>query len=292
MRSITDQFIEYLRVEKGLSANTISAYRRDLAKLMSFVAENRLDLLSFDRDHLVSFLAWLGQSGLGDRSIARTLVTVRNLFRFLLQDGHTTNDPTLNIHPRLYWQRLPSFLTEDEIVRLLNEPDVSTDTGLRDRAILEMLYASGLRVSELVSVSVQDLNVDLGTVLAFGKGGKDRTVPLNRAAIDAIQKYLPSRAQLLKGKAARPLFVNDRGKALARQDVWRLTSHYGRKAGIGRVSPHMLRHSFATHLLENRADLRSVQLLLGHSDIGTTQIYTHVTSEHLRETHKSFHPRG
>jgi integrase/recombinase XerD len=292
MRDIIQEFIEYIRVEKGLAENTTAAYRRDMAKLSQFADERSLKLLSLTRDHLISFLGWLKGSGLSDRSIARVLVTVRGFYRFLLLDRHTRNDPTLNIQPRRNWQRLPKFLTQEEVTRLLAAPDLETATGIRDRAILEMLYAAGLRVSELVSLSLADLNLDLGFVMVLGKGGKERMVPLNQAAVSAVRAYMPVRAGLLRNRSSRLVFVSMAGGPLTRQDVGKSTRSYGEKAGVGRVSPHKLRHSFATHLLENKADLRSVQLLLGHSDIGTTQIYTHVTSERLRETHRQYHPRG
>jgi integrase/recombinase XerD len=292
MRNIIAEFIEYIRVEKGLAENTTAAYRRDLAKLSRFSEERSLKLVSLTRDDLISFLGWLKESGLSDRSIARVLVTVRGFYRFLLLDRHTRNDPTLNIQPRRGWQKLPKFLTREEVSRLLAAPDVETTTGIRDRAILELLYAAGLRVSELVSLAMADLNLDLGFVMVLGKGGKERMVPLNQAAISAVRAYLPVRAALLKHRGSRLVFVNMAGSPLTRQDVGKSTRVYGEQAGIGKVSPHKLRHSFATHLLENKADLRSVQLLLGHSDIGTTQIYTHVTSERLRETHRQYHPRG
>ncbi|HMG37254.1 MAG TPA: site-specific tyrosine recombinase XerD [Blastocatellia bacterium] len=292
MKEHVSRFIEYLRVEKGLSQNTAQAYTRDLEKLIRFASDNNVAAADFHRSDLVDFLGSLRARGLSDRSIARTLVAVRGFFKFLLLDGHIERDPGLDIDLARHWKRLPKFLASDEVEKLLEAPDVTLDTGIRDRALLETLYATGIRVSELVSLRASDLNLDLGYALVFGKGGKERTVPLNRSAVSWIERYMPARARLLAGKSSRLLFIDSNGQALTRQGVWSLTSGHAKKAGLGRVSPHMLRHSFATHLLENEADLRSVQVLLGHSDIATTQIYTHVTSERLAEIHKQFHPRG
>jgi integrase/recombinase XerD len=293
MKRVTERFVQYLRVEKGLAANTVAAYTRDLKKLVAFAEQRRLELTGLGRDEVVLFLGWLEERGLSDRSIARALVTVRGFYRFLLLDRLIDLDPTLDIEPRHQWQKLPSFLTGEEVERFLRAPDRRTDKGLRDAAILEILYATGLRVSELASLSISDLNLDLGLLSVLGKGGKERMVPLNRSATESVLAYLPSRARLLSeaGRNSRFLFLTANGDTMNRQQVWALTVSYARAAGVGHVSPHTLRHSFATHLLEHDADLRSVQLLLGHSDISTTQIYTHVTNERLRSIHDAFHPR-
>lgn len=292
MHDRLEKFLQYLRVEKGASANTISAYRRDLLKLGRFLEAASLPLESIDHSAVVEFLSSLRREGLSERSITRATVALRGFFRFLLLDGFLSRDPGVNLETVRQWKRLPKFLTQDEVIRLLEGPNTDTDTGLRDRALLEVLYATGMRVSEVAAVRVADLNPDLGIALVLGKGSKERTVPLNQSATRAIMSYLPARARLLHPRSSPLLFVDDDGGSLTRQRIWKLTAHYGAKAGIGRVSPHVLRHSFATHLLENSADLRSVQLLLGHSDISTTQIYTHVTGERLREIHKQFHPRS
>jgi integrase/recombinase XerD len=289
---IEESFLDYLRVEKGLSQNTLIAYRNDLEKLSRFADECGKNLLSVERDDLKSFIQHLHKSGIEARSIARALVTVRSLYKFLVLDGHLNRDPSANLETPKSWQSLPKFLLSEEVDRLLDSPVLSTDLGLRDKAMLEVLYATGLRVSELVTLKISDLNLDLGFLLTLGKGSKERTVPLGQSAINYVRKYLTARTRILGGKASSYLFVNAKGLPLSRQVFWKLIVAYGEKAGIGHITPHLLRHSFATHLLENGADLRSVQMMLGHSDISTTQIYTHITNERLREVYKKYHPRA
>jgi integrase/recombinase XerD len=221
------------------------------------------------------------------------LVAVRGLYRFLLQDGHLKLDPSSNLEAPKSWQSLPRFLAADEVESLLNAPLTSTDLGLRDKAMLEVLYAAGLRVSELVGLSASNLDLDLGFLTVIGKGGKERAVPLGLSAVEWTKKYIAIRQRLLAQAApTTALFITDAGRPLSRQAFWRMVVSYGEKAGIGHITPHLLRHSFATHLLENGADLRSVQMMLGHSDISTTQIYTHITNERLREIYQKFHPRA
>jgi integrase/recombinase XerD len=201
-------------------------------------------------------------------------------------------DPSVNIDTPKSWQSLPKFLLNEEVERLLDSPDLSTDIGLRDKAMLEVLYATGLRVSELVALKMTDLNLDLGYLITLGKGSKERTVPMGQSAVGWLKKYINARHRLLKVKNSNVLFLNTRGQAVNRQSFWKTIVAYGEKAQIGHITPHLLRHSFATHLIENGADLRSVQMMLGHSNITTTQIYTHVTNERLREVYKKFHPRA
>jgi len=290
---LEERFLSYLRVERGLSPNTLVAYRSDLAKLLGFARTCGKDVLSLQPDDLAAFLRALHTSGLDPKSIARTLVAVRGLYRFLIQDGHLRLDPSSNLEAPKSWQSLPHFLASDEVARLLGAPDISTDRGLRDKAMLEVLYATGLRVTELVCLPAASLNLDLGFLTVFGKGGKDRAVPLGTCAVEWTRKYLAIRARFLTSDKTMPaLFLTERGQALTRQTFWRAVVLYGEKAGIGHITPHLLRHSFATHLLENGADLRSVQMMLGHSDISTTQIYTHITNERLREIYQKFHPRA
>lgn len=294
MRALHEEgFLSYLRVERGLSANTLTAYRNDLAKLSRFAISSGKDLLSLRADDLAIFMRSLSKQGLHPRSVARTLVAVRGFYRFLIQDGFLKLDPTVNLEAPKVWQFLPRFLAAEEVERLLSCPVTSTDQGLRDKAMLEVLYATGLRVSEIVGLHPGNLNLELGFLTIFGKGDKERAVPLGKTAVEWTRKYLLIRARLVaQGKAAVPLFVTDNGKAMTRQAFWKIVVSYGKKAGIGHITPHLLRHSFATHLLENGADLRSVQMMLGHSDISTTQIYTHITNERLREIYKKFHPRA
>lgn len=286
-------FLSYLRVERGLSVNTLSAYRNDLAKLSLFAKSSGKELLSLRADDLASFMQSLHKQGLHPRSVARTLVAVRGFYKFLIQDGYLKLDPSANLEAPKAWQTLPRFLAAEEVERLLSCPVTATDEGLRDKAMLEVLYATGMRVSEIVGLNPSNLNLDLGFITVFGKGDKERAVPLGKTAVEWTRKYLLIRARLAaQDKTAGPLFVADNGKPLTRQAFWRIVVSYGEKAGIGHITPHLLRHSFATHLLENGADLRSVQMMLGHSNISTTQIYTHITNERLREIYKKFHPRA
>ena len=290
---IEDRFIRYLSVERGLSQNTLTAYANDLGKLARFAAARNKELLSLKQDDLSDFIRELSKTGLGPRSIARTLVAVRGFYKFLVQDGHLKTDPGANLEAPKSWQSLPRFLTDDEVERLLNTPDATTDTGLRDKAMLEVLYATGLRVSELVGLTHGSINLDLGFVKVFGKGGKERIVPVGQTAINWLRKYVQIRPQLIsKAKPTLAFFISDAGRPITRQVFWKTIVTYGNRAGVGHINPHLLRHSFATHLLEHGADLRSVQMMLGHSDISTTQIYTHITNERLREIYRRFHPRA
>jgi integrase/recombinase XerD len=286
------RFLSYLRVERGLSNNTLTAYQNDLEKLSAFSKAVGKELLSLERDDLSQFIRHLNEKGLEAKSIARTLVTVRNLYKFFLLDGYIKRDPSVNIETPKSWQSLPKFLIADEVERLLETPDISVNIGVRDKAMLEVLYATGLRVSELVALKLNDLNLELGFVITLGKGSKERTVPLGRSAVEWVRKYLPIRNHLMGDRSSPFLFLNRNAQPLTRQTFWKIIVAYGEKAKIGHITPHLLRHSFATHLLENGADLRSVQMMLGHSDISTTQIYTHITNERLREIYKRFHPRA
>lgn len=291
-------FMNYIKVEKGLAANTLSAYERDLRKFENFAEKLGLQLEEITRDQVVDFLGELYQHGLDSRSVARNLSSLRNFFRFALAEGALSVDPTLNLESPKARRTLPVYLRMEDVDRLLNQPDPSTPQGLRDRAILEVLYSTGLRVSELVNLKVSDMEMRMGCLRCIGKGDKERLVPVGRRALAAAQAYLGKSRPLLlgkrgAGKAVPWLFVNRFGNRLSRIGVWRLLTAYGRRAGIrARLSPHKLRHSFATHLLERGADLRSVQLMLGHADISTTQIYTHVMQERLKQVYKAHHPRA
>lgn len=292
-RLVLDQFCSYLKVEKGLSENTISSYRRDLDKLQAFLVAKRWDYLHLRHTDLVEFLS-KQKLRLGGRSIARLTVSLRAFYRFLLLDGKLAQDPTENLESPKSWSRLPKYLTESEVGALLDAPDVSTRNGLRDKAMIELLYATGLRVSELVGLRVEDVNAEVGYVRCIGKGNKERIVPLGETAQRWALKYLEqSRSQFLKGKTSEFLFLSQQGSKLTRQRFWELLKGYGRIARIRKsLSPHALRHSFATHLLEHGADLRSLQMMLGHADISTTEIYTHVTQERMRKIYDQFHPRA
>ena len=290
-------FLTHVRVEKGLSSNTVSAYRRDLLKFDEFGKKKKLTVESVTRDDLVDFLASLYRQKLESRTVARNLVTMRNFFRFTLVQELRAEDPTLNLESPKIRRSLPGYLRLEEVEKLLAQPDEKQPAGLRDRAMLEVLYSTGLRVSELVGLRVMDMDRAAGCVRCIGKGDKERIVPIGKKAIALVERYLRDARPKLLGKESKAnvtaLFINRRGGPLSRVGVWKILSAYGRQAGMRTgLTPHMLRHSFATHLLERGADLRSVQLMLGHSDISTTQIYTHVVEERLKQIYKAHHPRA
>jgi integrase/recombinase XerD len=290
-------FLTHVRVEKGLSANTVTAYRRDLLKFDDFAKKRKITLASVTRDNLVEFLASLYRQKLESRTVARHLVTLRNFFRFAQLQELICTDPCQNLESPKIRRSLPGYLRLEEIERLLAQPDDKTPLGLRDHAMLDVLYSTGLRVSELISLRVMDLDTAVGCIRCIGKGDKERIVPIGKKALALVERYLRDARPKLIGKGkqalATTLFINRRGAPLSRVGVWKILSAYGRKAGLrSALTPHMLRHSFATHLLERGADLRSVQLMLGHSDISTTQIYTHVVEERLKQIYKAHHPRA
>lgn len=287
-------FLNYLRVEKGLSDNTIQAYRRDMAKFASFAAERKVGVTELRREHVVDFLGTLYRRNLDSRSVARHLVTIRHFFRFLLLEGVIESDPAANIESPKFRQSLPEFLSVDEVDRLLRQPDKNDVVGIRDRAMIELMYSTGLRVSELCGLRVSDLQMEPGCLRCIGKGNKERLVPVGKRALEAVRDYLrDARQALSRGVASPYLFLNQKGHKLNRIAFWKILGEYGRKAGLRKsLTPHMLRHSFATHLLDRGADLRSVQMMLGHSDISTTQIYTHVVEERLKQVYKAHHPRA
>jgi integrase/recombinase XerD len=284
-------FLNYCRLEKGLSANSLEAYALDLGKFRAFLGDSA-ELPGAEGLRL--YLDHLYQAGLNSRSVARHLTTLRGLYGFLLREGQIPTDPTEHLGTPRQWQNIPKFLNLEEIEKVIQAIDTSLPAGLRDRAMLELLYATGLRVSELCKLGMGDCNLDMAVVRTTGKGNKQRLIPAGREAIRAVEEYLRAgRAALLKGRASRYLFVTIRGGCLTRQGFWKLLAAHGRKAGIFHgLTPHVLRHSFATHLLEGGADLRSVQVMLGHSDISTTQIYTHVLRSRLRKTIEEHHPRA
>jgi integrase/recombinase XerD len=290
-------FLTHVQVEKGLAANTLSAYRRDLAKFEAFAKKRKLALEAVKQDDLVDFLASLYLQKLESKTVARHLVTLRNFFRHAHLQEMVPEDPTALLESPKIRRSLPGYLRLEEVEKLLDLPDQKTALGLRDRGMLEVLYSTGLRVSELTSLRVADLDTKVGCVRCIGKGDKERIVPVGRKALGIVERYLrDGRPQLVKAgrnPAGAYLFVNRRGARISRVGVWKILSAYGRKAGLRvPLTPHMLRHSFATHLLERGADLRSVQLMLGHSDISTTQIYTHVVEERLKQIYKAHHPRA
>ncbi|MGC2422489.1 MAG: site-specific tyrosine recombinase XerD [Candidatus Acidiferrales bacterium] len=287
-------FLNYLRVEKCLSKNTLEAYRRDMGRFAAFVGARGLECERVRRGDVVDYLSSLYHMRLDSRSVARHLASLRNFFRFALMEGFIADDPAASIESPKFRQSLPHFLSVEEVERLLRQPDTSTVQGIRDRAMIELMYSTGMRVSELCGVQVMDLQMDPGCLRCIGKGNKERLVPVGRQAIEAVRKYLSESRPKLMGKVSSPyLFLNRRGRGADRVTFWKALAEYGRKAGLRRgLTPHMLRHSFATHLLDGGADLRSVQMMLGHSDISTTQIYTHVVEERLKQVYKAHHPRA
>lgn len=290
-----DLYTNYLIVEKGLATNSVEAYGRDLSRYLQFLSARKIrSLETVSQSDVVSFLSNLKNNGLSPRSRARTLSALRGLHRFLLSEKITTKDPTLLLESPRTLRSLPRLLSQQEVEALLNAPDGSTPLALRDRALLETLYATGLRVSELIGLKIGDINRDVGCLSTMGKGSKQRLVPLGEVALSCLSEYLADGRECFKPKdGCRFIFLNRRGTGLSRQGCWKALRRNARQAGIGdKIYPHMLRHSFATHLLENGADLRAVQVMLGHADISTTQIYTHVIRERLKQIHAQHHPRG
>jgi len=288
-----DDYIQHLRVERGLSRNTVDGYARDLVRFGAWLADERTSLAEVEEARVAGYLVTLSQEGLSARTQARALSSIRGLFRFLVQEGRQRRDPTELLEgPRLL-RKLPNVLNRDEVLRLLEAPTGTKPNRVRDRAMLHTMYAAGLRVSELVDLDLGDVNLDEGFVSALGKGNKRRIVPIGAYARLAMTEYLSEVRPKWARPASRACFVTARGKAMTRQGFWGVVKKYARAAGITKpISPHKLRHSFATHLLAGGADLRSVQTMLGHADISTTQIYTHVTGDHLRKMHERYHPRG
>ncbi len=282
-------FLDGLAVERGLAANTIQAYRRDLRQHLRFLDSRGVsDLGAVEESHLILYLGRLRRSGAAPATVMRKLSAVRTFYRNLVREEAIAADPTANLPAVGLLRRLPSILSIEDVARLLAQPDVTTSRGLRDRAMLELLYATGLRASELLGLSRGDINLDLGLVRCIGKGSKERIVPVGRPALEAVRAYLAARRD-----AAPVLFLGNKGQPLTRVAFWRIVSRYARQAGIlTPVSPHTLRHSFATHMLEGGADLRAIQELLGHANIATTQIYTHVSVDRLREVYRAHHPRA
>lgn len=290
-----DSFCDALWLEDGLSPRSLESYRRDLKQLSDWLEPQRIDLPAAGTGDVQRFLAERTlRQGVAARSLARQLSTLKRYYRWLLRQGRRADDPTLNIESPRLPRPLPKSLSEADVEALLAAPDLASPMGLRDRAMLELLYACGLRVSELVGLPMAALSLEMGVVKVMGKGSKERLVPLGEAASESLSDYLKiARPVLLSGRADDALFVTERGTAMTRQAFWYLIKRHAARAGIAlSLSPHTLRHAFATHLLNHGADLRVVQMLLGHSDISTTQIYTHVARERLKTLHRQHHPRG
>ena len=295
METHLDLYLEYITVERGLAANTATSYSSDLLKFLNYLKEQGIrDWSQVGFSDVIDFLARAQEQDLTPRSRARLLATLRGFFKFMVRDSHLSESPVEKLtSPRLR-RHLPNVLSMAEVERLLAQPSPARPLEQRDGAMLELLYATGLRVSELITLTVGRVNLEVGFLVVMGKGSKERIVPMGEAATEAVRGYLSeARPYILRGRMSETLFVTNRGKAMSRQGFWKLLRKYGRQANIQKpLTPHTLRHTFATHLLERGADLRSVQMMLGHADISTTQIYTHVVRERLKEVHQRYHPRA
>ena len=293
-KALIDQFLDAIWMERGLSENTLGAYRADLVALNHRLEDKNVDLVEAGRADIMEYIAWRVEGGAKPRSTARQLSSFRRFYRYLLREGMIGEDPTANIAMPKIGRSLPQSLTEEEVDALLAAPNVADPLGHRDRAMLEVLYATGVRVSELINLKVSQINLNQGVLRIVGKGDRERLIPLGDEAQDWISEFMAGpRIEILLERQTDYLFPTRRGDRMTRQAFWHIIKRYAKKAGIGKkLSPHTVRHAFATHLLNNGADLRVVQLLLGHSDVSTTQIYTHVARERMKELHSRHHPRG
>lgn len=287
---LIDLYLNYLRVEKGLSSNTLEAYSRDLRTFSEFWSEKPIE--AFRRSDVTLLSRFLSERGLSPRSVHRALVAVKGFFKFLLREGIIDEDPFEDVVLPSFSRTLPDVLSEQEVARIIGEVDPSTPLGLRDRALLELLYGTGIRVSEACGLRLEGVELELGYLVVKGKGEKERLVPFGEYAREWLKEYLEkARPKLVRGKDPGFVFLNPMGRPMSRQGVWKVIKKYALKAGLTRVTPHTLRHSFATHMLQRGADLRYVQAMLGHSDISTTQVYTSVNVQYLKEVHRRYHPR-
>ncbi len=292
-RVTIDHYLGYLRDVRRLAPNTVESYARDLAALAGYAEGQQRDVAALDRRHLEAFVRSLMAGGLSPRSTARAVACIRGFYRFLAVERGLEASQADDLQAPRAWPALPKFLDLDEVDRLLAQPDPSTPRGLRDQALLSVLYATGLRVSELVALKLPNLHLEDGYLTCVGKGGKERLVPVGQEASGWLRRYIGAGRPALATRSSPWLFVNARGGPLSRVGFWKILKEYGRKAGIRQaISPHVLRHSFATHLLERGADLRAIQMMLGHADLSTTQIYTHVLEARLRSVYDRFHPRA
>jgi integrase/recombinase XerD len=295
MHHLIDEYLNFMAVEKGASRNTIDGYSRDLNRYAGFVEERGvLEISGIRTEDVIAYLASLHGEGLAANSVNRALAAMRGFYRYLLREKKVDHTPMAHIVLAKVWTRLPDVLSREEMVLLLAQPGAETPADIRDSAMLELVYATGIRVSELIGLTVNSINWQVGYLVAMGKGEKERIVPVGQTAYERVKRYQEgARPLLLKGRESDRLFLNRSGKGLTRQGFWKIVKKYAAKAGLDKaIHPHTFRHSFASHLLEGGADLRSVQIMLGHADISTTQIYTHVTRERLKEIHRKYHPRG
>jgi integrase/recombinase XerD len=295
MHHLIDEYLNFMAVEKGASRNTIDGYSRDLNRYAGIVEERGVrEIGAIGTEDVIAYLASLHGEGLAANSVNRALAAIRGFYRYLLREKKVDHTPMAHIVLAKVWTRLPDVLSREEMVLLLAQPGAETPADIRDSAMLELVYATGIRVSELIGLTVNSINWQVGYLVAMGKGEKERIVPVGQTAYERVKRYQEgARPLLLKGRESDRLFLNRSGKGLTRQGFWKIVKKYAAKAGLDKaIHPHTFRHSFASHLLEGGADLRSVQIMLGHADISTTQIYTHVTRERLKEIHRKYHPRG
>jgi integrase/recombinase XerD len=295
MHHLIDEYLNFMAVEKGASRNTIEGYSRDLSRYAGFIEERGvLEISAIETEDVIAYLASLRGEGLAANSVNRALAAIRGFYRYLLREKRVDHTPVAHIALAKVWTRLPDVLSRDEMALLLAQPGAGTPADIRDSAMLELMYATGIRVSELIGLTVNSINWQVGYLVAMGKGEKERIVPVGQTASERVKRYQEgARPLLLKGRESHLLFLNRSGKGLTRQGFWKIVKKYAARAGLDKaIHPHTFRHSFASHLLEGGADLRSVQIMLGHADISTTQIYTHVTRERLKEIHRKYHPRG
>lgn len=290
-RNLIREYLLYLQVEKGLAKNSVESYKRDLSKLGNWAEKNNLDVVNLDKKDLREWLIDLSGEKLSENSKRRLISALRGFYKFLMFDGHIKKNPAEDLIAPSKGFYLPKFLNQTDVEKLLSAPDVSQEIGLRDRAILELMYACGLRVSEVVDLKLSAIEIDSGILTCTGKGNKMRKVPVGKSAVEWLKNYLVVRRKK-ENIEINNLFVNSLGNPINRQTIFYFIKEYAEKCGLEDVSPHTLRHSFATHLIQNSADVRSVQQMLGHADISTTQIYTHITDAHLRKTYEKFHPRA
>ena len=294
MKEFIDMFLNYISVERGLASNTIISYREDLESFMDFLKkQSSIQLSKTTRNDISNFMLQQKDRGLSSSSISRRLAAIKSFYRFLVREKILKVDPTSLIDSPKLWKKIPETLSLNEVDSLLNAPDLRNIQGIRDKAILETLYATGMRVSEAGNLKLDNVNLDIGFLRCIGKGNKERVIPFGKKAIVAVKRYLEvSRPALLKKNESDILFLSRFGKKISRQSIWKIIQRYTKEAGIKKhIKPHLLRHSFATHLLERGADLRSVQEMLGHANISTTQIYTHINKDRLKSIHRMFHPR-
>jgi integrase/recombinase XerD len=295
MESFVSEFINYLAVERGLARNTLESYGRDLRQFQAYLQDSKIDFMKdLNRSTILTYLSNLQSNGKAVSTISRNLAAIKSFYQYLVRERYLEKDPAAHLESPKLEKKLPKVLSVHEVEELLKQPNSTLPAGLRDKAMLELLYATGIRVSELISLNISDVNLDMGYIKCYGKGSKERIVPLGSIAAKCVQDYLTKgRPKLVRTYEEAALFINHHGNRLTRQGFWKIIKKYAQEANIVKeITPHTLRHSFATHLLENGADLRSVQEMLGHADISTTQIYTHVTRNHLKEVYDKTHPRA